>query len=800
MCPQFQPMPNKALMFTEDPFPAGIDATPTLSECIRLLGVHPDRPETFPYVNSDVTAGMENELQVAVSGNRETVDLPQTIEHSCYYANIKLRVRRGDTPHSSLRGLERYLAENPEGVWENSWVRFLHNRLNDNSQRVLHLDFKADKSNPDSPPRSDISRFSSLENGEQWLRLPISYLLKLSLADVIGRGGGHPIITTGDRLLDNFLSDNTSPETLSFHVVHSPPQNGVGAGVAREAAKRFLLCNLLLDYANIKFGLKENGQRALLFFSPHPPIRQRLLNENISDAFYRELFMSPCLSGWDKGESKHDYMALCHQVLSRSHINAVMKMREASIITKNLVVLPHTSNVGLANNGTHISLGSKRMTRLNSNPVTGFSRHHEKYLGDLNAKIMEHFLPLFVGTYSAAPYRFDYEDFHPEKALGFLPHQLDYTHLRMIWRRWKKKAKNKVFGHALTPFGPHGLDRFIRSAFSLKGDFVPDFRLLDYPVALLATEKNCCQDGRMGNNYSLKKDLETLGVFDKRMSLYQLIKLREFAKMGFSGFEFRHYSLFHDFDDMKEAANLQMLLAALAFKYIISGRISHDDIPSTPFIESERRQILFGTAIGIPTFFVLKKTRNIFLKQILQRVKGSRVSRRYSDYFRVHNSEYRLALLEILRKDGSDLIEIMGMDETMRDLEERLKHPTEKSAWSKLVCGILGSDAAKIKPHDLSAHEFNSAAERYYRERLRIRHLEEGWRYLADDIRAMAHGRLPLTLEQRDEIKKFCAGRPLEEAIAHNGRQISDGKVDEDGAVNFIRLFLLAETFDSKKR
>ena len=98
MCPQFQHMPNKALMFTEDPSPAGIDATPTLLECIRLLDVHPDRPETFPYVNSDVTAGMENELQVAVSGNRETVDLPQTIEHSCYYANIKLRVKRGDTP------------------------------------------------------------------------------------------------------------------------------------------------------------------------------------------------------------------------------------------------------------------------------------------------------------------------------------------------------------------------------------------------------------------------------------------------------------------------------------------------------------------------------------------------------------------------------------------------------------------------------------------------------------------------------------------------------------------------------
>jgi hypothetical protein len=96
-------------------------------------------------------------------------------------------------------------------------------------------------------------------------------------------------------------------------------------------------------------------------------------------------------------------------------------------------------------------------------------------------KVMEHFLPLFVGTYSAAPYRLDFCDFHPEKALGFLPHELDGGHLRMIWRRWKKKADLSIFGHPMTPIGPLWLDKLTSRAFRLRGDFVPDFRLIDYP-------------------------------------------------------------------------------------------------------------------------------------------------------------------------------------------------------------------------------------------------------------------------------------------------------------------------------
>jgi hypothetical protein len=73
--------------------------------------------------------------------------------------------------------------------------------------------------------------------------------------------------------------------------------------------------------------------------------------------------------------------------------------------------------------------------------------------------------------------------------------------------------------------------------------------------------------------------------------------------MGFSGFEGRHYSMFHSImNDMAYAINLQILITALAYKYIVNGTITHQSIPDNPSIESERRQIIFGQAIGIPTF------------------------------------------------------------------------------------------------------------------------------------------------------------------------------------------------------
>jgi hypothetical protein len=692
--------------------------------------------DSLPFSLNDTTAGSETELQAAVSGSRANIDLPRTIEESNYFANLMKRAVAGDTSQSALTDLEMYLAGNADEVWENSWVRFPAGKLSPRARDVLCSDLLLNRRSAGGPLRADAGKFLYHDRGEEFLRVPISYLIKLALADVVGSQDDLPrsLRETGSRLMEHFSNDNTSPETFSFHVVPIRAEAGSGRALAKETAKRFLLTQLLVMYANDQFGLVESGQKAILYFSPHPPVRQKQLNECISDSFYRELFMSPCLSGWDNGQEKHAYMCLCHQVLSRSQLNAVAKLREAGIITRNLVVLPTLSNISLANNGTHISIGSNKLTRCVSDRQSGFGRPHEKYVGDLVIKIVEHFLPLFVGTYSAAPYRLDFTDFHPERVLGFLPHELDYTHLRMLWRRWKKKASLKVLGQPITPFGLKSFDRVLSAVFRLRGDFIPDFRLVDYPVSLMSTDRSPAFDGTVGNDERLKQDLADLGVFDTKMSLYVLYRLREYAKIGFSGFEGRHYSLFESLkEDMGPATSLQILITCLAFKYVLQGTLTHAHIPDDPRIESERRQVFFGAAVGMPTFYVREDTGNQFLKNILRRTREVRYSRRYFGYLRVYNRQFRLALAELIRTDAADLVEMLDLKETMKDLVARLERPERRSVLGKLTHGIL-ADLGVDSPMKAEAVEFNLAAERYYRTSLRTRHMREAFSLLEEDF------------------------------------------------------------------
>ncbi|HOI74917.1 MAG TPA: hypothetical protein PLO63_12310 [Syntrophales bacterium] len=753
-------------VFQIDQEPSGIPSQARMTAMLGVrTGVNGTDVETLPFARYDATAGSETELQAAVVGQRSNVDLPLTIEASNYFTNMLRRAAAGDTKKRVVTDLESYLDSGTDQLWENSWVGFPADSLGPFAWRVWQRDLLADKENPSLGNRSDADRFVCVHRNRQELRVPVSYLLKLALAEAMdsGRDLPGPVRETGLALLDHFLNDNTSPETFSFSITALRPEEGMGRAVAAEMAVRYLFTQLLVQFANERFGLTSGGQKAMLFYSPHPPIRQKRLNDCISDAFYRELFMSPCLSGWSRGEEKHQYMHLCHRVLSRSQLNAVGKLREAGVVTSNLVTLPNTSNVSLANNGTHVSMGSRRIGAAMADPSSGFHAACEKYLGDLAVKIVEHFLPLFVGTYSAAPYRMDFLDFHPEKALGFLPHELDYTHLRMLWRRWQKKAGIRVLGRPVTPFGPLWLDRFLRGLFSLKGDFIPDYRLIDYLVVILSTERSPALDGRLHNGERLKRDLQDLGVFDTKMSLYLLEKLREFNVMGFSGFEARHYSLFESFEeDAARAINLQNLLYCLAFKYIAGGMVTHDRIPDSPVIESERRQILFGAAIGIPTFFVRQDSANRFLMAILARTERTRPSRRYPGYIRVHNLEYRRALVNVLREEAADLIEMLGFEETILDLERRLEDPERLGAAGKITRAVL---KGKQAPHPLAmpAGDFNRAAEAYYRQDLRGRHMTEAFRFLEEKVAALGAADRPLRPGSGEALRAVLGnGDPLE--------------------------------------
>jgi hypothetical protein len=689
----------------------------------------------LPFVGDDSTGGAEAELQASVQGTRDTVDLPRAIAASDFLANISRRAAVGDAPARQVHALERFLDANVDQVWDNSWVRFPRRLFGPAAAQVFSDDLRADKSDASGRVRGDVDKFLVVERGIEYARVPISYLLKLSLADAVASLPERPdsLRRTGRRLLGHFLSDNTSPETCSFNVVNLAPESGGGRALGREAARRFLLTQLLVAYANRRYELETTGQKASACHAPTPPIRQRELNDLISDSFYRELFMNPCLSGWDRGEEKSAYMGLCHEVLSRSQLNGVKKLRDAGIILNNLVVMPSTSNLSLANNGVHVSIGSRKLSALVGARDGGFGVQDEKYFGDLSIKIMEHFLPLFVGTYSAAPYRLGFQAFHPETALGFLPHELDFTHLRMLWRRWKGKANLRALGITFTPCGPGWIDRTLSTLFGLRGDWVPDYRLLDYLVFLLSTNRSPSLSGVLGNSDRLKRDLASLGVFDSRMSLYLLIKLREQAVMGFSGFEARQYSLMERFgEDMGAAVALQNLLCAFAYRCIASERFGHGHIPDDPTLESERRQVVFDCAIGLPTFFVHQSTRNEFLKAVLAHTEGIRASRRYPGYLRVGTDAYRCGLLRLIRTEAPDLVEMLGMNDVLDDLEHRLRVPAERSSH-RLLRGIL-AEAGASDPLKVEARAFNLAAERYYRTGLRRTQLDEALRLLQEEL------------------------------------------------------------------
>ncbi len=687
--------------------------------------------DELPFAAGDATAGSEDELQAVVAGRPSDCDLPLTIRESRFFRNIARRRASGEAPRGTLLELEDFLNDNC-GVWENSWIRFPQSRLSAHALQVFQADLKVGK-NGSTSDRSDAGRFSFMQNGEPWLRIPISYAMKLSLADLAGSQPHmpEPMRAEASRLMRHFLNDNTSPETTSFHIATADSQHSLGERAAREAARRFLFTSLLIFWANRRFGLLESGQRALVYHAPVPSVHQEELSSCISDSFYRELFMSPCLSGWTDGEAKYEYMHLCHQVLSRSQLNAVAKLREAGIIANELIVLPSLSNVSLATNGVHVSMASRTLDR-RLRCSSGFLPEDEKRVGDLAIKIYEHFLPLFVGTYSASPYRIGFKQFHPERLLSFLPHELDFTHLRLLWREWKEKANLRAFGHPLTPYGPRWLDHMIAKLFRLRGDCVPDARLLTYPVAWLTTEHASALDGTPGNIGRLSSELDELGIVDRRMSFYMPLRLRERERDGYSGFEARYYSLFPSYDhDMAPALRLQQFLLAVSYKLALQAELTHEQIPDDPTSESERRQAFFFSAAGLPAFYVHRGSRNQLLRTILLKCKKTRPSFRHPGYVRISIRDYRRAALAFVHEVGAELAESMNMQSTLADLASRCNDP-QQEASNRLIDGVMGGSTKSAMK--VEAREFNRMAEDFYREDLRQEHLREAFSHLREDL------------------------------------------------------------------
>ena len=100
--------------------------------------------ELLPFSAGDVTAESETELQTAVYGSKDDVDLAIAIKDSPYYRNIVKRAASGESPRRLVRDIEDHLA-NADMVWEHSWVRLPRHTLCKYADTVFARDIQADK-------------------------------------------------------------------------------------------------------------------------------------------------------------------------------------------------------------------------------------------------------------------------------------------------------------------------------------------------------------------------------------------------------------------------------------------------------------------------------------------------------------------------------------------------------------------------------------------------------------------------------------------------------------------------------
>ncbi|MGD0232328.1 MAG: hypothetical protein ABSC19_18560 [Syntrophorhabdales bacterium] len=186
------------------------------------------------------------------------------------------------TPHRTSQAGQR-------NIGERGWVRFPKEVLNPFALEILRRGLLAPKGNAAAGPRPDTHKLTFTEGGLEFVRVPVSYLVRLALADAVGGTNVHPVVhRTGVRLLDHFLRDSPSPGTHSFYIVHGASAKGPESGPARETGRPFLLTQLLVMYANDKFQLAPSGQKATMCLSPHSPALRRYQRYlRVCDSRYR---------------------------------------------------------------------------------------------------------------------------------------------------------------------------------------------------------------------------------------------------------------------------------------------------------------------------------------------------------------------------------------------------------------------------------------------------------------------------------------------------------------------------------
>jgi hypothetical protein len=219
---------------------------------------------------------------------------------------------------------------------------------------------------------------------------------------------------------------------------------------------------------------------------------------------------------------------------------------------------------------------------------------------------------------------------------------------------------------------------------------------------------------------------------------------------------------------------------------IAEGKVSHADIPDTPDVESERRQMFFGNAIGLPSFYVRKDTGNRLLQSILKKSKNVKPSGRYQNYLKVRNSDYKLALTQLLLDESAEMVDMLGLRRTMDDLTARLRDDG-MTASDKLTRGILDSIGAR-EPMSVKAAEFNSAAERYYRTGLCAKHMREAFTFMEEDYSSAR------TLKEGEKtiLKWILGANDAADFLKQIRDDVINDSVTEDELCKLISLVILS--------
>jgi hypothetical protein len=138
---------------------------------------------------------------------------------------------------------------------------------------------------------------------------------------------------------------------------------------------------------------------------------------------------------------------------------------------------------------------------------------------------------------------------------------------------------------------------------------------------------------------------------------------------------------------------------------------------------------------------------------------------------------------------------MFGIEETMKDLWERINDFDEYSVSSRLIRGILNSKQ-KHSPHDMDSDEFNYAAEGYYRGDLKRRHISEALLSLTEDCRMMDKSILgsgdSISKAMRFILNDSGAARML--AILTD--DVVEERVDLEQLIKLIHLILVVEYID----